>query len=302
MANYKNELSWSASRAKEFERCRREYHYSRYASWGWWTEKPPAEKYEAMVHKNITSLPALAGTCMHDAVEHWFHLKRDGVDMKAEDLYAEAVDNFREGWRQSSTDAWRERPNKTVHIDEHHYRTEISKERTEKARELLERSAKYFVESEDCKPAREAHPDNWRSLESMDTYMFLGTKIYAVPDFAYVDGETVHIWDWKTGKPREEDIFQLHSYALYACEKWSADPESIVLHAAYLNEMRVDTIEVNLNKLSEVQDYMSQSVREMMDVHYDPDEDPVLIENWPKTSDESKCRWCRFRGICKPTL
>lgn len=301
MANYKNELSWSASRAKEFERCRREYYYSRYASWGWWTEKPRGEKHQTMVHKNLTSLPAMAGLNVHDAIEHWFHLKRDGVDMSAEDLYNEAVDNFREGWRQSSTDAWQSAPNKMTHLDEHHYGNEITKERTEKARELLERTTRYFADSVDCKPAREAHPDNWRSLESMDTYMFLGTKIYAVPDFAYVDGETVHIWDWKTGIPREDDIFQLHSYALYACEKWSADPESIVLHAAYLNEQRVDTIPVNLDKLGEVQDHMSMSVREMMDVHYDPDEDPVIMENWPRTSDEAKCRWCRFRGICLPT-
>ncbi|MBC8369928.1 MAG: PD-(D/E)XK nuclease family protein [Planctomycetes bacterium] len=300
MANYKNELSWSASRAKEFERCRREYYYSRYASWGWWTEKPRGEKYEAMVHKNLTSLPAMVGSNVHDAIEHWFHLKRDGVNMSASDLFNEAVDNFREGWRQSSTESWQSAPNKMAHLDEHHYGNEISKERTDKARELLELTTRYFVESDDCRPAREAHPDNWRSLESMDTYMFLGTKIYAVPDFAYIDGETVHIWDWKTGKPREDDIFQLHSYALYACEKWNADPESIVLYAAYLNEQKVQRFEADLNKLGEVQDKMSMSVREMMDVHYDPDEDPVIMDNWPRTSDESKCRWCRFRGICSP--
>ena len=41
-----------------------------------------------------------------------------------------------------------------------------------------------------------------------------------------------------------------------------------------------------------------QAVKEMMDVHFDPDEDPVLMENWPKTSDEKKCFRCRFRGIC----
>ncbi|MDP6962649.1 MAG: PD-(D/E)XK nuclease family protein [Planctomycetota bacterium] len=300
MANYKNELSWSASRAKEFERCKREYYYSRYASWGWWTEKPPAEKYETMVHKRLTSLAALAGTCVHDAIEHWLRLKREGVDMKFEDLLNETVDGFRAGWRQSSTDAWKSQPNKSVHLDDHHYGVEISKDRTDKVKVLFEQSIRFFLESADCKPAREAHPDGWRSLESMDTYLFLGTKIYAVPDFAYLEGETLHIWDWKTGKPREDDITQLHTYALYACEKWSADPESIVLHAAYLNEGRVDSIPVNLEKLSDVQDYMSISLREMMDVHYDPDEDPVIMDNWPKVKDESKCRWCRFRGICQP--
>jgi hypothetical protein len=51
MANqqFQCELSWSASRAKEWERCRRENWYARYGSWGWWTEQPRGEKYEIMV-------------------------------------------------------------------------------------------------------------------------------------------------------------------------------------------------------------------------------------------------------------
>lgn len=292
------ELSWSASRAKEFERCRRENWYARYASWGWWTERPRGEKYDIMVHKCLTSLPAYAGDCMHRAIERWFQLKQGGTTMTTKELYDEAVDLFREGWRQSSTDGWEARPNKSTHLMEHHYGVEIPKERTEAARDLLERCAKYFPESADLAPVREAHPDHWRSLETMDTYLYLGTKIYAVPDFAYMEGDTVHIWDWKTGKPREADMFQLHTYALYACEKWSADPEDIVLHAAYLGEGQVQTLEVDLNKLSQVQDEMSASLREMMDVHYDPDVDDLMMENWAASPESRKCGWCRFKALC----
>jgi hypothetical protein len=75
------ELSWSASRAKEWECCRRENWYARYGSWGWWTEQPRGEKYEIMVHKCLTSLPAFAGNCMHQAIERWFQLKRDDTTL-----------------------------------------------------------------------------------------------------------------------------------------------------------------------------------------------------------------------------
>ena len=132
----------------------------------------------------------------------------------------------------------------------------------------------------------------------MDTYLFLGTKIYAIPDFAYVDGDTVHIWDWKTGKPRDADLFQLHTYALYAREKWSTDPEQIVLHAAYIGEGHVLTTPVDLNRLSEAQDEMSVSLREMMEAHYDPDVDDLILENWPASPESRKCGWCRFRTLC----
>jgi hypothetical protein len=267
------ELSWSASRAKEWERCRRENWYARYGSWGWWTEQPRGEKYEIMVHKCLTSLPAFTGNCMHQAIECWFQLKRDGTTMSAKELYDHAVEIFREGWRESAGEGWKARPNKSTHLLEHHCDTPIPKERTEASRSLLERCSKYFVESPDLAPVREAHPDHWQSLETMDTYLYLGTKIYAIPDFAYVDGDTVHIWDWKTGKPRDADLFQLHTYALYACEKWSTDPEQIVLNAAYIDEGHVLTIPVDLNRLSETQDEMSSSLREMMEAHYDPDVD-----------------------------
>ncbi|MAW59859.1 MAG: hypothetical protein CMJ94_03365 [Planctomycetes bacterium] len=294
----KCELSWSASRAKEFERCKREYWYSRYASWGWWTERPRAQKFEIMVHKNLTSLPAFTGDVIHRAIERWFQLRRAGSTMNATELMEEAINLFRTGWRQSSTDAWEERPNKSTHLFEHHYQHEISKERTEHARKLIEVATRYFCESPALEPVRAAAPDDWLAVESLDTYQYLGTKVYAVPDFAYGANEKVHIWDWKTGRPREDDIFQLHTYALYACEKWQTDPEDITLYAAYLGEQEVQTIPVQIDKLSEAQDRMSMSLREMMDVHYDPDVDDLMMDNWPTSGAPEACRFCRYQGIC----
>ena len=121
MVKFKNELSWSASRAKEFDRCRREYFYSRYGSWGWWEERPRGEKYQTMILKNLVSLPAFTGTCMHEAIERWYQLKRDGVTQSFKELYESAVEIFRAGWRESMTNAWKEAPNKKVHFEDHHY-------------------------------------------------------------------------------------------------------------------------------------------------------------------------------------
>lgn len=293
------ELSWSASRAREFERCRREYWYSRYASWAWWKEQPPGEKHRIMVHKQLSSLPAFAGDCLHRAIARWFELRRSGGQMSAQELYEEARDLFRDGWRESSGDGWKARPNKSVHLEEHQYGVPLPPERLEAVRTHLERCARNFCEMPALEPVRLAHPDGWRAVESLDTYLFLGTKVYAVPDFAYVDGERLHIWDWKTGQPREEDLFQLHTYALYACEKWGSDPEQIVLHAAYVGVGEVKTVPVAIDRLSEVQDHMSASVRAMLDLHYDPEEDPLVMEQWPASGVPAACPTCRFRALCE---
>lgn len=304
LADLRCELSWSASRAKEFERCRREYWYARYASWGWWTERPPADRYQAMVHKNLYSLPAFAGDCVHRALQDWFQRRENGYQMDAQELFEAARDLFRIGWRQSHGDGWKQRPNKSVHLEEHHYGVEITKANTDRFRDLLEKCANNFLNLRELQPVRQASPESWLAVESLDSYEFLGTKVYAVPDFAYQEENKVHIHDWKTGKPREEDVFQLHTYALYACEKWSVDPEDIVLHASYLATGDIRSQAVNVYQLSEVQDKMSESVREMMDLHYDPDEDDLMMDHWPASGAPHNCGRCRFRGICEsaPTI
>lgn len=295
----KCELSWSASRAREFERCRREYWFARYAAWAWWKETPPGARWQAAVHARLTSLPAFAGDCVHRAVARWFERRRAGNAMTADELYEEAVALFREGWRQSAGWGPGSRPKRDVtHLIEHHYAEPLPKERTDAVRELLQRCARNFAEAPAIEPARAAHPDRWRALEELDSYRFLGTKVYAVPDFAYLDGETLHIWDWKTGAPRAEDEFQLLSYGLYACERWSQEPERIVLHAAYLASGEVKTRPVTIEDLSRAQDRVSESLRAMMDLHYDPESDPAVPEHWPGSPEARKCGGCRFRGIC----
>ncbi|MCH2111235.1 MAG: PD-(D/E)XK nuclease family protein [Planctomycetes bacterium] len=299
LKEFKCELSWSASRAREFNRCKRENWYARYGSWAWWKEQPRGEKFEAMVHKRLTSLPAFAGDCVHRAIEKWFHHQKNGVDMTQEELYEESRELFREGWRQSSTKSWEAQPNKSVHLEEHHYNEDIPAAFTDRAKAILEESAAFFCQDPAIAPVREAHPDSWRAVETLDSYQFLGTKVYAVPDFAYIDNEfQVHVWDWKTGRPREEDDFQLLTYALFACEKWGADPESIHLHAAYLAKGEVKSSRVDIDQLSEVQDQMSQSVREMQEIHYDPETDPFVEANWPTSGAPHACGRCRFRAIC----
>ena len=63
LKQFKCELSWSVSRGKEWQRCRKENWFARYGSWGWWTERPRGEKWDIMVHKSLTWLPAFAGNC-----------------------------------------------------------------------------------------------------------------------------------------------------------------------------------------------------------------------------------------------
>ncbi len=292
------ELTWSASRAREFERCKRENWYARYGSWGWWTERPRGPKWRAMVHKNLTSLPAFTGDCVHRAIEAWFRARGRGATLDAEELFVEARALFRTGWRQSAGGGWEDRPNKSVHLEEHHYRERLDKQRTDEARDLLMRCSQNFCELPELANARTSEPDSWRAIEVLDSFDYEGVPVYAVPDLAYERSGLLEIVDWKTGRPREEDRLQLGVYALFAEAKWGVPLDSVRLLAAYLGAGEVKEVAVDEALVDEVRRTMSDSIARMRAVHYDPDREEVDLAAWPTDGAPEKCSWCRFRGIC----
>jgi len=294
------ELSWSVSRGREFRRCRRESWYARYGSWGWWQEDPRGERWRLMVLKNLTSLPAFVGDCLHRGIAAWFEERRAGRDgLDARWLFERSREHFREGWRDSARGTWKVKPNQRVHLAEHHYGPAPSRERTDAMRDLLERASAYFVEDPTLAPARDAPPESWLAVEALDTFELAGTKIYAVPDFAHRDGEHVHIWDWKSGRPRDEDLFQLHAYALYARERWDVPPRAVRLHAAYLGAGEVRSVDVDPARLDEVEREVEAAIAELRAVHYDPDREAPRLELWPPEPETRKCGDCRFREVCE---
>jgi len=294
------ELSWSVSRAREFRRCRREAWYARYGSWAWWQEQPRGERWRLMVLKNLTSLPAFAGDCLHRGIAEWLEARRSGRPAPdARWLFERAREHFRAGWRESSQGTWKVKPNQRVHLHEHHYGPAPSRERTDAVRDLLERAATFFVEDPALSLAREAPPDTWLAVEQLDTFELAGTKVYAVPDFAHRAGGRVHIWDWKSGRPRDEDLFQLQTYALFARERWDVDPRAVTLHAAYLGAGEVRSVDVDPDRLEQVEREVEAAIAELRAVHYDPDREDPQMDLWPPEPEPRKCGDCRFREVCE---
>ena len=293
------ELSWSVSRARELRRCQREAWFARYGTWGWWQERPRGERWRLMVLKNLTSLPAFTGDCLHRAIADWFEARREGRSAPgARWLFERAREHFRSGWRDSAQGGWAEKPNQRVHLFEHHYGPEPPRERTEAMRDLLERAAAFFVESDELGVAREAPPASWLALEELDAFELAGTKVYAVPDFAHRAGGILHIWDWKSGRPREEDELQLDTYALFARARWGADPRATHLHLAYLGSGEVRSRPADPARLAEVESQIRTSIAELTAVHYDPDREEPRLERWPPDPAPDKCSACRFREVC----
>lgn len=305
-----HELSWSVSRAGTFETCRRRYYYDYYLSWTGWEARAEEERRRCYLLKKMTRMPMLAGECLHQALARWFEHRRRGVTLKCEELVAGALAALREGYKCSRDGGWRKKPSKLVHLAEHHYGEERIDERTGAAGDYgkkyvarIEAGLEAFFGAPQLAPVREADPSRYLALEELGTIELFGTKVYAVPDFAYRDEDgVVRIWDWKSGSPREQDAFQLATYVLYAGEKWGARPGEVVCYDAYLPLGEVTERRFDEGEIAELTGNLEASMEAMRAVHFDADASAGDPEDFPMIDEDGaggwECRTCNYRELC----
>tara|TARA_R110002072_G_scaffold159220_9_gene310307 strand:- start:1616 stop:2542 length:927 start_codon:yes stop_codon:yes gene_type:complete len=304
---FAHELSWSSSRAGTFASCRRKYYHDYYGSWTGWDGAADPVRKQTWLLKKMTRMPMFAGDLVHQAIQRWFEAKRRGEDGTCEEAITWAVGQLRDGYKTSRDGKWRRRPAKLIHLGEHHYKESRIEEGTGAAGEYgkeyvarIETGLTAFFEMPELEAARTADPATWLSCEDMSTFDLFGLKIYAVPDFAWRDeAGTVHVLDWKTGKPREADRFQLAVYVQYAAAKWGANPADVLCADVYLPQREVVAMRFDASEQAETMGRIEDSMTEMKALHFDagltagdPDAFPMVPQ------DSRECRTCNYRELC----
>ena len=300
-----HEFSWSASRARMFHACKRRYYLQYYLAWNGWDRGASAERQRTYLLKKMTRMPMLAGEALHKALEEWFQSRQSGREFTREEVEKAALAILRRGYRNSRDGTWR-RSSKLVHLAEHHYEEEAIDEASGAAGaygkryvERIQQAVATFFESAMLEEVRAVEPASYLAFEAMDTFTLFGTKVYAVPDLAYRRGEEVVIYDWKTGRPREEDEEQLAVYTIYAREKWGVAPEQVETVDAYLPSDEVIGSRHSAEELVPVEERIEASMAEMRAVHFDAGEIDGDREAFPMVEAGSReCGSCNFRELC----
>ena len=303
-----HELSWSVSRAGTFAACKRRYYHDYYFSWRGWERSAPAGRRQAYLLKKMTRLPMLAGECLHQALQRFFTARQAGGELGSEEVIRDALGQFRDGYRCSRDGKWRERPSKLVRLAEHHYEEEAIDEASGAAAEYgkhfvkrIESAVKNFFAMPALAPAREADPSGYLALEEMGTIDLLGVRAFAIPDFAFREqSDQIRIYDWKSGKPREQDLFQLATYVLYAVAKWQATPEDVICIDAYLPQGELTVQSFQPFELEATMARIESSLGEMQAVHFDADRSEGDPEAFPMVAEENsrECSTCNYRELC----
>ena len=312
-----HELSWSTSRARTFDSCRRKYYYDYYLSWLGWGRNADPERRRAYLLKKMTRLPMFAGDIVHRAIAEYYSRKDQGVNWTVDEAKAWAVTELRRGYKESRDGGWKAKPAKSIRLAEHHYGErridEPSGEAGRYGKRYVDRITACldtFFGAAELEECRTVEPRDWLACEEMSTFELFGTKIFAIPDFAFIDrarsgeGEgatAVRIVDWKTGAPREADRFQLEVYAFYARGKWSVDPLLTTATDVYLGDGSLVDVEVTEQGLEGTLGRIETSLVEMKKVHFDADRSKGDAEAFPMVAESDApqaCSSCGYRELC----
>jgi len=299
-----NELTWSVSRDRLFQECRRAYYYHYYGSWEGWDSGAPERTRLIYRLKNIMTLDMWAGGIVHEVIAE--ALKRYAIKQGAiatGELQAHARQKLRSGWKEAVAQAWLARP-KSTNLHELYYGNgkTLPAELTERIKERVNGCLAAFAESALLDEILATSYLSWKPVDQLDSFTIDGAlKVWAAIDFAFVmPSGHLRVLDWKTGAEREDELrLQLACYALYAEQAWHTPVENQRPAGVFLrDEARVSDYALSAEHIVDAKDRILSSSVEMRSPLADPEKNAAREEDFPTCDREWTCARCKFREIC----
>lgn len=298
MKNIKNELTWSFSRDRLFHDCRRAYFYHYYASWGGWKADAGTFTHKAYILKNIRSIDVWIGDIVHQVIKWILENKIAGKNIPFEEARDKTKQLLLRTWEQSRSKMWKSNVKYNLNLFEHYYNCEPTREALASKLEKVVKSIRNIyrlglVDFFSRLPAK-----SFLRIDELDSFNIQELKVFAVPDFAVAVDDEYTLYDWKTGKPSDKDVFQLSCYVLYAMHKWPAAADKVKIVPVYLSQEDISPSVITAVDIAEVKNYILASAGEMRFILSDIEENKADIDRCPKTNDIWRCANCKFKEVC----
>ena len=292
--DFKNEFSWSQSRRKFFDDCKRKYFYQYYGSWGGWEFNADRRTRELYIEKNLSTLPMFLGASVHKVIEGYLNEIRKGRDIPLNTLVRQFHGYMEHGKEESKDGKNRLNPKKYCGLLEDLY-DGVSETAWKQALFDGELCLKNFYSSEVLKSIKASDKNSWLPIEEFQSFDFDGTTVFVMIDFAMQDGEMI-IYDWKTGKTESDDNVQLACYALYASKKWNAQlPIKTREYNLFLDKVR--EVEVTGEDINVVEGVIRESVEDMKKILFNENSNMAREADFPRNEGDW-CTYCKFRKVC----
>ncbi len=258
MAELKNELSWSHSRAGQLESCARAYYFARYLSWGGWNRDAPIHSKLAYRLKHLSAIPLWKGNLVHTALEGYWGQRRNGLDPSTPaKLSAALAVQAKAEWKDSIAQAVLNapRPKGVLTLIEHvHPEAAWGGPVTEADRDKVILEAQNMLAAHfSSRLHDELITHSIVDVERLEEIQIAGVKVYVKMDLVTEErpgpvkaaGKKAlkpaapgkfYVTDWKTGKSKAADRRQLLLYGLAVSQMRTVSPTRVVGQDVYLKE------------------------------------------------------------------
>lgn len=303
MGDLQNVFSWSKSRDEQFRECKRKYYYDKYASWGGWERGAAELVRSAYVLKNLKNRWSWKGETVHHVIESVLKSMRAGQPVTLEAALADLTETMRRDFRSSKARKNWEDPKRNLGLFEHEYAKPMTDEAWKKVHDGSAECLRNFYGSALFAELAAEDKAGWLVIEDLEEFEFDGAKVYVKLDFARRKGNTVEIYDWKTGKNDAAAArVQMGAYAIYAMRRWDVALPDVRAYLFNLGSPRpvpeLQPLDDALIESTRVT--MRESIAAMRELLADPVKNvPKPIAEFPFTADARACDFCVFLRICE---
>ena len=261
--------------------------------------------------KNLSNRWAWVGTVVHETIERLLRriLERaqDGLLVfEAGDPHVEAeldavTVRMRRDWVQSRDGEYRAHPKRRCGLAEHEYNEPVSRDEWRAMNQKARDAVRAFLESALYRDLDASETSRWLPVEQLDQFLFEGTPIWVVMDFArHAPDGGIEIYDWKTGTVNPEaNKPQLGCYTMYVGEKHGVQPRNVQNVLVYLGTaMEQVRFRLTDQDLTDTRALIRESIGTMRARLRDKAANVAVREDFPMTVDTVKCATCVYRRLC----
>ncbi len=297
-------FSWSISRHRMFERCKRQYYLNYYGA------RRVREARERVVSavwwlKQVTLLSAWIGQVIHHLAATAVRAHRDRQPIDEEELIEQTLEYYHAGIYASQRGARHEGEWRVLF--EHVYPNDPFSIDRDVAEVRVSDLAHTFFESEAWELIRSLPPQAVQEVDvSFQSFVLtevprLGeVRVFAVPDVLLLHDDKVIIVDWKTGDVTGRALReQAGIYRLYAQQVYGVPGEAIEIVLANLDDYG-ESVEPpgGVPSVEESRAFALSSIQDMVALMENVPYNTVSIKNFPRTENLALCQWCGFKRAC----
>jgi hypothetical protein len=306
VSDLKNEFAYSWSRSEAFYYCPRRFYWQHYGSWGGWELDAPKSTQLAYRLKQIKSVAMLIGDVFHEIVSQQLRERPErpcGVPLDTIRTLAEQ--RMHEHLTESRERRWRSNPKYNANLFEDYYGGGLAQREADEGLEALRKCVEGLAASGFGRRAFGVEKARLRIIDPQNfdqkRALLDGLIVYAPPDMLVEgkDGVSLHIIDWKTGRPRKASLPQLAIYGLVVSEQQRVPIGKLEAHLVYVGQGTHEQFPDLAAGMEEAKRSIETFVKDVRDRLTDVELNLAGdSERFPMTSDLWKCRSCKFRELC----